>query len=112
MTVNLLKPHPLYDELLKRVNNSQNKNIDINSLSMTIKSIWKNSSEEDSNYHYSWIKSLIIHHELLTTNGVMLTSNCYNCKLMPSEKGELYTIVNLPSLLLQIISAYIDYHNS
>ena len=102
-------PHPLYDKLLQRVNESSNKNIDINRLSVTINNISKNSSHEESNFHYKWIKSLIIHHALLHEN--LSSSIFYNCKVMPGDNGELYTTSNLPPLLQQIIAEYIDYSN-
>lgn len=105
-----LVQHPLYDLLLKRVTETQNKNVDITRLCSTINSIGQNASREEANFHYNWIGSLILHHEILSNNGVLLTTLPFNCKLMTGESGELFTISHLPPILQQILAEYIDYY--
>jgi hypothetical protein len=104
--------HPLYDKLVKNINDSQIKNIDVGRVCSTINNFWKDLPKDQASFHYEWIASLILHHYILSNKGNITSSTCYNCKLMPGDSGELYTISNLPIDLQQIIAEYLVYYNS
>lgn len=106
-----VQPYPLYDKLLQRVKNKENKSIDVSKVCATINDIAQNQSYEEANEHYREIGALILHHELLSNNGVLLSSVPYEGKVMSGGKGILYKMTNLPPLLQYIIAEYIEYQN-
>ncbi|MEO6066738.1 MAG: hypothetical protein ABIQ41_02010 [Gemmatimonadales bacterium] len=108
MTMSGIKVYPLYDELVRRVEFRTEKEIDIKRVCMTINSIATTHTPEQTNEHYREIGALILHHELLTKNGVLLSSVAHEGRVMVGGKGVLYNIMNLPPLLQQIIAQYIE----
>jgi len=105
---NNLRPYPLYDELLKRVHARAEKTIDIKRICTTINNISLTHSQEDASEHYREIGALILHHELLSNNGVLLSPVPYDGRLMAGGKGVLNYIMNLSPILQQIIAQYIE----
>lgn len=107
----LLKSYPLYDELLRRVESRKEKTIDIKRVCTTINNISQTHSPEESNSHYREIDALILHHELVTNNGILLSQVPYDGRIMIGGKGIIYTIMKFPPLLQQIIVQYIKNPN-
>lgn len=103
-----IKPYPLYDELLRRVNARTEKGIDIKRICTTISNIATTHKPEEVAEHYQEIGALILHYELLANNGVLLSLIPYEGRLMVGGKGILYHITNLPPLLQQIIAQYVE----
>lgn len=108
MTSSGIKPYPLYDELLRRVEARTEKGIDIKRICTTINNIATTHSPGETIEHYREIGSLILHHELLANNGVLLSPVPYEGRVMVGGKGILHSIMNLPPLLQQIIAQYIE----
>lgn len=102
----MLPSYPVYDELLKRVNEREEKGIDIKRVCTTINNISVNNTPEDTAEHYREIAALIVHHEYISTGAI--SSNPYDWKVMVGGKGVLNYIMNLPPLLQQIIAQYIE----
>lgn len=103
-----IKPYPLYDELLRRVEARTEKAIDIKRICTTINNIATTHTSEETVEHYREIGALILHHELLTNNGVLLSSVPHEGRVMIGGKGILYNIMNFPPLLQQIIAQYVE----
>lgn len=101
----MTQPYPLYDELVAKI--PESSTVDINRVSATINSISTNLAPDQAAEHYREIAALILHHESLTNNGVLLTPVPYGGKTMTGGKGLLYTITNLPAQLQQIIALYV-----
>lgn len=106
-----LQPYPLYDELVRRVNARDEKGIDINRVCTTINNIANTHSPDQIQDHYREIHALVLHHELLSNNGVILAHVPYEGKVMVGGKGLLYYIMNFPPLLQQIIAEYLENPN-
>lgn len=104
----MAQKYPLYDELKEKVFSRKDKTIDVNLISSTINNICKKSSEAETAEHYMEIQALIMHHDIVTNSGVLLTSVPYEGKVMFSGRGILYTFTNLPPILQQIIAQYIE----
>ena len=104
----LIQPYPLYDELVKRVESRTEKSIDIKRICTTINNIGQTLPSEEAASHYREIGALILHHELLANNGVLLSSIPFEGKVMVGGKGVLHYIMNLPPNLQQIIAQYVE----
>lgn len=100
--------YPLYDELVRRADARTEKNIDIKRICTTINNIALTHSPEDTAEHYREIGALILHHELLANNNVLLSPVPYDGKLMVGGKGILHYIMNLPPNLQQILAQYVE----
>jgi hypothetical protein len=107
-SINMTQSYPLYDQLIRKVNDRNEKSIDIKRLCITINNIVQTQSSEDSSEHYREISALILHHELLANNGVLLSPIPYEGKVMTGGKGVLYNITFLPPILQQILVEYIE----
>jgi hypothetical protein len=103
-----IKPYPLYDELLRRVDGRTEKGIDIKRVCATINNIATTHTPEDTAEHYREIAALILHHELVANRGVLLSSVPYEGRVMTGGKGLLYYIMNLPPQLQQILAQYVE----
>ena len=103
-----IKPYPLYDELLRRVDARLEKGIDIKRVCTTINNIANTHTAEETLDHYREIAALILHHELLANNGILLSSVPYDGRVMVGGKGILYYIMNLPPLLQQVVAQYVE----
>ena len=100
---------PLYDLLLNTIKNKEDKCIDVTKICSTITSLA--IDENLANIHYTQIAVLILHHELVTNSGVLLSIIPYDGKLMCGGRGILYSFIKFPPLLQQIISQYIDFYS-
>ena len=100
--------YPLYEQLLEKVNKRKEKNIDIKCICITINNISNNLSNSEAIEHYQEIAALILHHDLISNNGIMLSSVPYEGKTMIGGKGLLYVITNFPPQLQQIIAQYVE----
>lgn len=107
-TLNMARVYPLYDELVKRVEARQEKAIDIKRVCKTINNISLSLRPEDALEHYREIQALIIHHEILSNGGMILSPVPFDGKVMAGRKGILNYIMNLPPLLQQIIAQYVE----
>jgi len=106
-----VKPYPLYDELVRRVHSRTEKAIDIKRVCTTISNISTTHKPDEIANHYQEIAALILHNELLSNNGILLSYVPYDGRLMVGGKGILYSITNFPPLLQQIIAQYIENSN-
>lgn len=102
-----MQNYPLYDILVERVNNRENKVIDIGTVCATINNIESTLTKEQAESHYKEIYGLIVHHELKSNGHLSNGSLPYNSSTMISGKGILFDITKLPALLQQIIAEYI-----
>ena len=103
-----VKSYPLYDILVKKVQERAEKNIDIKRVCTTINNIAKNNTPEETAEHYRELSALILHHDLVRNNGVLLSSVPFDGRVMTGGKGILYNIMNLPPNLQQIIAQYVE----
>lgn len=106
-----IKQFPLYDLLLNRAKERPDNFLDIKCICTTINNIAQTLTAEEANFHYANIGALIIHHDTITNNGTTLSPIPYLGKVMIGSRGILYTIGNLPVLLQQIISNYLEYYS-
>lgn len=104
----MAQPYPLYDELVRRVEARSEKTIDIRRVCTTINNIAQTHTPKDMAEHYTEIGALILHHELLANNGVLLSPVPYDGRVMVGGKGILNFIMNLPPNLQQIIAQYVE----
>src|SRR5665648_304521 len=88
-----IQPYPLYDELLKRSEEREEKGIDVKRVCTTINNIAQTLSAEETKAHYREIGALILHHELLSNNGVLLSHIPFGGKVMIGGKGVLHYIM-------------------
>lgn len=102
----MIQPYPLYDDLVKQVASNQDKNIDIKRICNAINMLSQTS--EDALELYREIAALIIHHDIINNNGILLDQVPYGGKVMVGGKGLLMTIMNLPPSLQQIIAQFIE----
>lgn len=107
-TLNMARAYPLYDELVKRVEARLEKAIDIKRVCKTINNISLSLRPEDALEHYREIQALIIHYEILSNGGIILSPVPFDGKVMAGRKGILNYIMNLPPLLQQIIAQYVE----
>ena len=103
-----LHKFPLYDELLKRASLRIDKTLDISKVCFSINRIRQTLSPEESNKYHEEIAALILHHDLSTNNGVLLSPTPYDGKIMCEGGGILHTITNFPPVLQQILAQYLD----
>ena len=104
----MARVYPLYDELLMRVEARTEKAIDIKRVCKTINNISLSLKPEDALEHYREIQALIIHYEILSNEGIILSPVPFDGKVMAGRKGILNYIMNLPPLLQQIIAQYVE----
>lgn len=97
--------YPLYEELIKKVNEKQDQNIDI---CQTINAISLNN--EDYAEHYEEIEAIILYYELTTNSNILLTTTPFDGKMLPGNKGLLNTLIKLPLPLRKILLQYIIYY--
>ena len=102
--------YPLYDKLLAEVRCKEEKNIDMNKICTLINNLSLMDTEE-STQHYEEIQAIIIHHDLVHNDGILLSLVPNEGKLMPGGKSILYTLIKLPNLLRQIIAQYIEFYS-
>lgn len=100
--------YPLYDYLVKKIDERTEKNIDIRKICTTINSICRTMPSGDMVEHYKEIYALVIHHELLSNGGILLSATPFEPKIMEGGKGILNFIMNFPPQLQQIIAQYIS----
>ena len=100
------KPYPLFDELLSKVSQKIDVPIDIKRVCTTINTLSQTMSSDQSYVHYYEIAGLIYHYSIVHHHFNFTIP--YDGKLMTGGKGILYFIANLPPLLQQIISQYIE----
>ena len=105
---NMAQSYPLYDELVKRVEARTEKTIDIKRICTTINNISLTHTPSETTEHYREIGALILHHEYLSNNGVLLSPIPFDGKVMVGGKGVLHFIMNLPPNLQQIIAQYVE----
>ena len=98
--------YPLYDYLKEKC--KDNTTIDIKKICATINNISQTMSPDKTLEHYEEIQALIIHHEVLSNRGVILSHSPYDGKVMNGGRGVLYNIMNLPPLLQHIIGRYVE----
>lgn len=101
-------PYPLYDKLLAKVKENPNRLIDVKKICSTINAICTNLSEIDRLDHYEEIAALIVHHESLKNDGILLSNVPYNGKVMIGGKGILYYMVSFPTELQHILYYYLE----
>lgn len=101
------KHYPLYDELTRRSESA----LDIKCICTTINNIAHTHTPEDVSEHYREIGALILHHDLIHNNGVLLSPVPYDGRIRVGGKGVLHYIMNLPPNLQQIIAQYIENYN-
>jgi hypothetical protein len=100
--------YPLYEELLKQVNEKKDQTLNVQDLCLTINNI-SQLPINDQTDHYEEIYALMLHHENINNN--FLSHYIVNDgKLMPGNKNILYVHSKLTFKLMQIISQYIDYY--
>lgn len=100
--------YPLYDTLLKQVESRTEKGIDVKRVCTTINNISQTLHPDAAAEHYREIGALILHHDLINNNGVLLSPVPYDGKVMVGGKGVLHYIMNMPPLLQQIIAQYVE----
>ena len=104
--------YPLYETLLRRISERKEEHgIDVNRMCATISDISFTLSHEDIIAHYEEIHLLILHHEILSNKGVMFSDIPYGGNLMFGASGIIYTISELPPVLLNIIAEYLENPN-
>ena len=108
----MLQSYPLYNQLAIQSEARKEKVLDIKRVCTTINNIAQTSSPEDMAAHYREIGALVLHHEILSNNGVLLSNRPYGAKVMVGGKGLLFNIMNLPPNLQQIIAQYIEDHST
>lgn len=108
----MAQSYPLYDELVQKVHERKEKEVDIKRVCTTINNISQTMSPDAAAEHYQEIGALILHHEILTNNGVLLASIPYDGKVMVGGRGILYYITKLPPMLQQIIAQYVEFFSS
>lgn len=102
----MMQPYPLYDDLVNQVANNKNKNFDIKCVCDTINMLSQTS--DNAIEIYREIGALILHHNIINNNGVLVDQIPYGGKVMVGGKGLLMTIMNLPADLQQIIAQFIE----
>lgn len=102
--------YPLYEELLTIVKQKENKTFNANEICMTLNAISRMDSDSQK-AHYEEIAGLILHHELVNNNGILLLSIPYDGKQMPNNNNILHNFIKFPLLLKYIIVEYIEYYS-
>lgn len=101
--------YPLYDELVRQVNAKEDKTFNANEICLTLNAIARMETESQK-CHYEEIAALILHHELVENNGILLLSIPYDGKQMPND-NILHNFIKFPPLLRYIIVQYIEYYS-
>ena len=100
--------YPLYDKLARQVAAREEKTIDIKRICITINNIAQTHTPEEIAEHYNEIGALILHHDLLTNNGVLLSLVPYGGRTLLGWRGIIHEIMNCPPNLQQIIAQYLE----
>ncbi len=101
----------LYDLLLQRSRERDEKNIDIDKMCSTINSIAL-LDDKSSKEHYDELQVLLLHHESLKNNKVLLTKIPYNGIEQQGGRGVKYIFRQLQDpQLQQILYEYILYYS-
>ncbi len=121
--------YPLYDELLRQVNEKEQSPIsgtltpvgngsltpvgngpltEVGYVCTTINAIGLNNIDYID--HYEEIGAIILYHELQTNANILLTLTPFEAKLLPGGGGVLETLIKLPPLLRKIIIQYIEFY--
>lgn len=103
-----MRPYPLYDELVRRVEARTDKCIDIKRVCTTINNIPQSMSTDDAIRHHSEIAALILHYDIVHNGGILTSPVPYEGRVMAGGKGILHYLTNLPPLLQQILAQYIE----
>lgn len=106
MKQTMTHPYPLYDDLLAKVRERDNKNIDLKMICKTINNM-SSLNPEDYSEHYREIQALIIHHWALS-NKNSCSPVPFDGKIMAGRRGILNYVMNLPPILQQILAQYIE----
>lgn len=101
-------PYPLYDELFLKANDRKEKHINVMQICTTINNISQTLTPEEAKKHLVEIAGLILHHEITTNGGILLSLVPYDGKVMIGGKGILHNMMNFPPILQQIIAQYIE----
>lgn len=103
--------YELYDFLLARSKERDEKNIEIDKLCQTINNIVL-LDDKSSKEHYDELQFLLLYHESLKNNKVLLTKIPYNGIEQQGERGVKYLFrqLNDPQLQ-QLINEYIIYYS-
>ena len=102
--------YPLYEELVKQVNEKENQNFEVSHICPTINGISLNNV--DTAEHYEEMYAIIIHYELLTNSNILLTLTPNQGTLLPGGKGIVNILNKLPLPLTRILYQYIEYYSS
>lgn len=104
----MTQPYPLYDSLVAKVEARKEKGINIKQICTTIINLSQTLPVEEAKKHYDEIAALILHHEIKSNGGIILSPVPYEAKVMIDNKGLLYVMMNLPPVLQQILAQYIE----
>jgi len=102
--------YPLYDELIKRINETQDKNIDIEQMCLTINSLAYLDKEIAAD-HYEEIYALLLHHEEVINQGVLFSKIPNDGKPLPGDSGVLYVPAKLLVKPRQLVDQYLKYYS-
>lgn len=100
--------YPLYDELLRQVNEKEEQMTDTSYICSTINAI---SFNADMAEHYEEIHALVLYYELLTNSNILLTNTPFDGRILPGNKGVLNTLMKMPLNLRKILIQYIEYYS-
>jgi len=105
-----MNPYPLYNELIRQINEKQESNIDISQMCLTINSL-AFLDKEASKEHYEELYCLLLHHETVENDGILFSKVPNDGKTLPGDNGVLYTPEKLPVKPRQIINQYLEYYS-
>jgi hypothetical protein len=100
-------PFPLYDYLVKEAVRSPSSS-ELKHYCLTITSLADMLPREQCELHYKTIEALILHHELLKYNGVLISNVPYEGKLSCKKGGIIYSVSSLPIDLQRILAKYVE----
>lgn len=102
-----IQEFPLYDQLLEEVKTNP-KTVESRRLCATINKMYDYMKPEQAAEHAKLIGALCLHHELISSKGVMFHTIPYSGVSMPGKKGVTLSIAQLPNKLIQIIDLYLE----
>jgi len=105
-----MNSYPLYDELIKRIEEKENKIIDNSQMCATINSL-AFMDKKSASEHYEEIYVLLLHHEFIVNQGVLFSKIPNDGKTLPGDNGVLYTAQKLPVKAKQLVNEYIEYYS-
>ena len=101
----MAKEFPLYDELYNSIKGDRMQSVDLWKICSTISNLDKKLSKKEVAEHNETIMALMLHHELVETNGMSFKELPYNARV--TIEGYRCTTTNLPPILQQIIAVYV-----